>query len=117
MNLLKNLLTESWLLGHWYSSQAASWEDKRLLLKASWITWCGSIAIVPFALRLVFGPDTRVIFDRCRTWMATWRKHRRGMLSQKEQRQRHRRSNASILAIAWTCLRGLRLTTVPVGLG
>lgn len=95
---LKHLLIESLVLGAlvFYLAMAlatlvglVSWilGGQESVLKASWISWCATIAIVPFALRLVFGPDTRVIFDRCRTWMASWRKHRRGMLSQKEQRQ------------------------------
>ena len=92
---LKNL-TESVVLGAFvfYIAMAlaalvglASWilGGQQLVLKASLLTWCGSIAIVPFALRLVFRSDTRVIYDRCKTWMASWLKHRPGKFSQKEQ--------------------------------
>ena len=98
---LKHLLIESLVLGAlvFYLAMAlatlvglVSWilGGQESVLKASWISWCATIAIVPFALRLAFGPDRRVIFDRCRTWMASWLKQRRGMLSQKEQRQHPR---------------------------
>jgi hypothetical protein len=92
---LKHLLTESLVLGVlvFYLAMAlaalvglVSWilGGQEIVLKASWVTWCATIAIVPFALRLVFGPENRVI---CRTWMARWLKHRRAKLSQKEQGQ------------------------------
>lgn len=92
---LKNL-TESLVLGAlvFYIAMAlaalvglASWilGGQQSVLKASLLTWVGSIAIVPFALRLVFRSDIRVIYDRCKTWIASWPKRRRGKFSQKEQ--------------------------------
>ncbi len=95
---LKNLLIESLVLGAllFYLAMMvaalvglASWilGGQEVLLKASWVGWCATIAMVPFALRIIFGPDTSVICNHCRTWMASWLKHRRGKLPQKEQRQ------------------------------
>ena len=95
---LKHLLTESLVFGAlvFYLALAlatlvglVSWilGEQEIVFKASWVTWCATIAIIPFALRLVFGADTRVISKRCRTWMASWLKHRRAKLSQMEQGQ------------------------------
>ena len=95
---LKNLLIESLVLGAllFYLAMMfaalvglASWilGGQKFVLKASWFGWCATIAMVPFALRIIFGPDTSVICNHCRTWMASWLKHRRGKLPQKEQRQ------------------------------
>ena len=95
---LKNLLTESLVLRALIVYLAmmvallvglASWTlgGQKFVLKASWFGWCATIAMVPFALRIIFGPDTSVICNHCRTWMASWLKHRRGKLPQKEQRQ------------------------------
>jgi PilZ domain len=57
---------------------------QEIVLKASWVRWCATIALVPVALRLVFRPETRVIGDRYKTWMAGWRKHRSVTLSYKK---------------------------------
>jgi PilZ domain len=73
-----------WLLG-----------GQEIVLKASWIRWCATIAIVPVALRLVFRPETKVICDRYKSWIAGWNKYRHVTLfykeplqhTQKEQRQ------------------------------
>ena len=47
-----------WLLG-----------GQEIVLKASWIRWCATIAIVPVALRLVFRPKQKAICDRYKSWM------------------------------------------------
>jgi PilZ domain len=96
---LKNLLIESLVLGAlvFYLAMMiaalvglASWilGGQEFLLKASWVGWCVTIAMVPFALRIIFGPDARVICNHCRTWMERWLKHPRRKLPQKEQSQR-----------------------------
>jgi len=73
-----------WLLG-----------GQEIVLKASWIRWCATIAIVPVALRLVFRPETKVIFHRYTSWIGGWKKSPCVTLlhgaprqrTQKEQRQ------------------------------
>jgi len=95
---LKNLLIESLVLGAlvFYLAMMiaalvglTSWilGGQEFLLKASWVGWCATIAMIPFGLRIIFGPDARVICNHCRTWMASWLKHPRRTLPQKEQSQ------------------------------
>lgn len=77
---LKHLLTESLVFGAlvFYLALAlatlvglVTWilGEQEIVLKASWVIWCATIAIVPFAVCLI----------------ASWLKHRRAKLSQKEQ--------------------------------
>ena len=64
-----------WLLG-----------GQEIVLKASWIRWCATIAIVPVALRLVFRSKQEAICDRYKSWIVG-RKYRRVKLSYKEPLQ------------------------------
>jgi len=64
-----------WLLG-----------GQEIVLKASWIRWCATIAMVPVALRLVFRSKQEAICDRYKSWMVG-RKYRRVKLSYKEPLQ------------------------------
>ena len=92
---LKHLLIESLVIGAltFYVAMAMAvlvgliiWMlgGQEIVLKASWVRWCATIALVPVALRLVFRPETRVIGDRYKTWVAGWRKRRSVTLSYKK---------------------------------
>lgn len=59
-----------------------------IAVRATWITWCATIGVVPVVLRIYCGPNTRVICDRC--LMASRLNHRDGQSLRKEQR-RHAR--------------------------
>lgn len=78
-------------------------------LRASWITWCATMGVVPIFLRLSCGPDTRMICDRCITALKRrlHHSHRRGV--------QYKRSDAGMLAIESISLRRFPMT-VPVGL-
>ena len=69
----------SWLIGGQESG-----------LRASWITWCATMGVVPIFLRLSCGPDTRMICDRCLTALKRGLHHSFGRGVQKERR-RHAR--------------------------
>jgi len=92
----KHLLIESlllWVLAFYLAMAVtvlvglATWMlgGQETVLKASWIRWCATIAIVPVGLRLVFRLGTRVICDGYRTCIADWLKHGRVKLSYQEQ--------------------------------
>jgi PilZ domain len=94
----KHLLIESLVLGAlvFYLAMAvavlvglASWMlgGPQIVLEESWVRWCITIAMLPLALRLVFRSETKVICERCRTWLGGWLKHRRVKLSYQEQLQ------------------------------
>jgi len=69
----------SWLIG-----------GQEIGLRASWITWCATMGVVPIFLRLSCGPDTRMICDRCLTALNRRLHHSLGRIVQKERR-RHAR--------------------------
>ena len=69
----------SWILG-----------GQEIGLRASWITWCATMGVVPIFLRLSCGPDTRMICDRCITALKRRLHHSFGRCVQKERR-RHAR--------------------------
>lgn len=69
----------SWLIG-----------GQEIGLRASWITWCATMGVVPIFLRVFCGPDTRMICDRCITGLKHGLHHSSGRVVQKERR-RHAR--------------------------
>src|SRR5512134_1585954 len=64
----------SWMLG-----------GQEIMLKASSVRWCATLAIVPVILRGIFRLRTQGIGDRYRISTADWLTHRRVKLSSQEQ--------------------------------
>ena len=58
--------------------------------QASWITWCATMGLVPVALRVSCGPDTRAICERCITSCTRPLRHRESKAAQPEQRRHPR---------------------------
>ena len=87
---LKHLLSETMVLGALVFPVAmalaalvglVSWilAGHEMGLRASWITWCATMGVVPIILRTAWGPDTRVICDHCITAsrLNRWRRKER----------------------------------------
>lgn len=85
-------------------------------VQASWITWCTTLGVAPIVLRVYWGPDTRVICDRCIMMMASRLSHRGGQSVRKEQRRhpRYRVNYPATFSNSRLCGFGM-ITDVSVG--
>ena len=112
MHHLKHLLSETLALGVLVFPVAiilvalvglASWmiAGQEVGLRASWITWCATMGVVPISLRLLCGPDTRVTCDRCISALKRRLSHLFGTVIQKENR-RHPRYRVDLPATLFT---------------
>ena len=98
---LKHLLSETLVLGAVVFPGAvalavlvglATWilAGYEMGFRASWITWCATMGVVPIVLRMEWGPDTRAICERCITASRLNRWRRKAVQKERRRYPRYR---------------------------